>query len=195
MVCSHFGPSTFDAINNRPQPVSRVPLVAFGDYAITMKIIMMPWGVNEENGNAISKDSCAVATLPKSDSIRIAICQDGRMSKGIANDLSEAIGFRNLFSHYLERSGVELQFKDFSFISDDRDMQRTVIAEADILYVCGFGGTMPPQFKNTLTHPTPYLLELRESIRARVQYNQMECMRVCSVPALEVVTTGVIQAS
>ena len=107
-----------------------------------MQLILLPSGINEHSGKHMAYDKVATNILlhsiyiPGKD-ITIAICQDGRMEGYFFDELHEIAYFKKLYSNYLYRPDIQLNFLRFS-LHDNIEHARLILEASDILYMCGF---------------------------------------------------------
>ena len=143
-----------------------------------MRLILLPNAIEDQCAKNLAWDQVATDSLPLGCSpVRVAICQDGRghfRRDCCASDLPEAGYFEKLYTRC--QSAVDLQFESFSFF-DDFTKQHTVISNSDILYFCGFGGTMPECLQSVFRNDNHK--EVINLIRWKVRCDDLLYIGVC----------------
>jgi len=145
-----------------------------------MKLLLLPNGIEQQCAKQLARNDVAVrilSSVSRRQVIRVLICQDGRgqyFRAGEASGLPESGFFEELYRRYLG-VGTVLEFHSFSFYDPDVEKMETLVKSADILYFCGFGGSIPERlvtvFKNRI--------QLVHVIRAQVQYDKLIYIGIC----------------
>jgi hypothetical protein len=171
-------------------------LVPVRKEAAMVRLILCP-KFEQQMCRRIAHDDVCNAILPKSTTVKIAVCQDGRGNMKSPNIAQETEYWTTLFKEwkYLNRPDTIVECYEFSFLATNQasvDRYSTLLDSTDIFQMTGFkpGVTgMVDELVNVFrvfTQHTKderscqsYSLQLVRKLRDRVLYNQMLYVGIC----------------